>query len=157
MKRTIELDNYNPQQICVFTNMYEQDLVCKWAGKERIVKAGESLPCPMYLALHFGRKLAEKKFGPETPKMLQTKIDFINESVSAYHTKEEIESELDQTLLDAKHNMATKEQMREMFKDTKKVEKKEVVKVEENVFEELKQKVELKNENTQKKDTQKSK
>ena len=28
-KRTIELDNYNPQQICVFTNMYEQDLVCK--------------------------------------------------------------------------------------------------------------------------------
>lgn len=45
----------------IFNNWSDQDFACKWDGKERIIKAKETIEVPEYLALHYTKHFVNKQ------------------------------------------------------------------------------------------------
>lgn len=53
----MEMENYT---VVNFTNIDSEDYVGMWAGKEEVIKSGETKPYPKFLADHLALHLAKK-------------------------------------------------------------------------------------------------
>lgn len=72
------MDNYS---IVIFENISSSDFTGYWGQKPYLVKAGETMKMPYYLAKHIAKHLATRELGAELVESDTKKLNFIKSCI----------------------------------------------------------------------------
>lgn len=144
MQNEKELTIFDNERRYIFTNWTPSDFIGRWASQDRIIKVGEIVELPMYLAYHYAKHLCDREMIREhkevwmgVPEKRKEYIDKTiveitgdTESPALLAMKEKLRLEIEAEKSVTDTTVGQKEEVKEEKKKGVKGKKKEVEEVE---------------------------